>query len=135
MEDPSVDIGSLTRQEVLTQLGLATSDSNIRQLQAKLRKKIIENHPIKGFLNGLRSEEIHQLYLKIATNPTKLNLDRMKKFIADQFFIKYGKAPLASLKWFIDVGRFPDQDINEKEMFYLLKSTREKACTFKNIQR
>merc|ERR1711974_577277 len=58
----------------------------------------------------MKREEIHQLYRKIATKATIVHLDRMKKFIADKFFNEFGKAPLASLKYFIDVGRFPDQE-------------------------
>ena len=92
MDDPSVDISLLTRQEVLFELGINSSKSIVR-LQAKLRKQITENHPIKTFLNGMGREETHQLYRKIATKATIVHLDRMKKFIADKFFNKFGKAP------------------------------------------
>lgn len=109
MDDPSVNVSSLTRQEILAQLNLTNSHQNVNQLRGQLRKQIMKKHPINSYLDSLKKGDIQDIYLKLSENPTIKHFDRIKKFIADQFFDKCAKAPLASLVWFIEVGRLPDQ--------------------------
>ena len=89
MEDPSIELGSLTRSEIIAKLNLKNSPNTTDRLQTQLKKKIVEKHPIHAYLNNLKPEDVRSLYLKIATNPTIKMHARMKKFIADEFFRKW----------------------------------------------
>ena len=107
MEDPSVDTSSLGRKELLAILG-GTNFFSTTQLRIRLRKSIVKNHPIKNYLNGLDRKVVEEIYKKIASRPNIKHYERIKKFIYDHFFEKFAKAPISSLKWFMDTGDFPD---------------------------
>ena len=108
MEDPSVDTGSLGRKELLAKLGGLKLHGSTSQLQVRLRKNIVKNHPIKNYLNRLDRKVVEEIYKKISTRPNIKFHERIKKFIYDHFFERCAKAPMSSLKWFMDTGNFPD---------------------------
>ena len=108
MEDPSVDTSSLGRKELIAKLGGTKLHGSTAQLQVRLRKNIVKNHPIKNYLNGLDRKIVEDIYKKIASRPNIKFYERIKKFIFDQFFERCAKAPMSSLKWFMDTGNFPD---------------------------
>ena len=107
MEDPSVDTSSLGRKELLAILG-GTKFFSTTQLRIRLRKSIVRNHPIKNYLHRLNRKVVEEIYKKIASRPNIKHYERIKKFIYDHFFENFAKAPISSLKWFMDTGNFPD---------------------------
>ena len=109
MEDPSVDTSSLGRKELLAKLGGTKLHGSTNQLQVRLRKNIVKNHPIKNYLNRLDKKVVEEIYQKIASRPNIKHYYRIKKFIYDHFFERCAKAPMSSLKWFMDSGNFPDE--------------------------
>ena len=55
MEDPSVAVVSLTREELLVKLGLQNSNQNTSRLQNDLKNWIRKKHPIKKILCKLKT--------------------------------------------------------------------------------
>ena len=108
MEDPSVDTSSLGRKELLAKLGGTKIHGSTTQLQVRLRKNLVKNHPIKNYLDRLDRKVVQEIYKKIASRPNIQFYERIKKFVYDHFFERCAKAPLSSLKWFMDTGNFPD---------------------------
>ena len=108
MEDPSVDTSSIGRKELLAKIGGIKLPGSTTQLQVRLRKNIVKNHPIKNYLNELDRKIVEEIYKKIVSRPNINHYDRIKKFVYDHFFERCGKAPLSSLKWLMDTGNFPD---------------------------
>ena len=108
MEDPSVDITHLSRKQILVELGLK-SDQGFFKLQAQLRKKLEHDHPIKDFIKNLDKQVLIQIYNQISINGSAVKRKRREKFIIEHFFENFAKAPLASLKFFIENRKFPDE--------------------------
>ena len=89
MEDPSVDTGSLGRKELLAKLGGLKLHGSTSQLQVRLRKNIVKNHPIKNYLNRLDRKVVEEIYKKISNRPNIKLYERIKKFIYDHFFEQF----------------------------------------------
>ena len=51
------------------------------------------NHPIKNFLSSLQPSKIKEIYLQLGKDPTIRHLERLKKFVADEFIKKCPWAP------------------------------------------
>ena len=65
MEDPSVDVSTMERNEVLAKLQQShttTTPQNINRLKNQLKIKIMESHPIHGWLGQLTQEEVKLLF-------------------------------------------------------------------------
>ena len=116
MEDPSVAVISLTRKELLVQLGLEKSKHSTSKLQDVLKNWIEKNYPIKDYINRLEKIVVAERCKKIATNANLRHHEKKKRFITEYFFENCEKAPLSSLKFFMGTGRLPDN--HELDQFY-----------------
>ena len=58
MEDPSVDVGVMTRSQILNELKMTSSNQTTDRLKAQLVRNLTLNHPIKNFLTNLQTSEV-----------------------------------------------------------------------------
>ena len=101
MDDPPVDFGQMTRSAILKELGLTKLKQNTDKLRGQLVRHLLTHHPINSFLSSLQLAEVKKIYQKLVKEPTIKHHDRMKKFIVEEFFKNYPRAPLTSLKQFL----------------------------------
>ena len=91
------------RLQLTEQLQLADTDrlSTIK-MQVKLKQYLKAEHSIHDFLNVLPRPELIRLHKKILPNPTfKRDQKRIRKEIAEAFFVNFPRTPLTSLKSFM----------------------------------
>ena len=101
MNDPSVDVSSKDRAEILADLhhlGISTSQTNITKLRNQLRNALMERHPIHAWLNNSTIEELKPFYQRLFSTSYRRDLDRMKKEIATSYLKNHSEAPLSTLK-------------------------------------
>ena len=109
MEDPSVDVSSLDRIEILAKLD-PKPDSSIgkERLRTVLKKSLQKNHPIHDYLCQLIQETLKELYMIIFEKPCNRHYNQVRKSLAHKMFLNFPKAPLATLLiWIKRCKRIP----------------------------
>ena len=110
----------MTRSEILSQLNLTNSKQTTDRLKGMLVRYLLLHHPIKNFLDRMQSAEVKKIYNSLVKEPTIKHIDRIRKFIIEEFFKMCPWAPLTSLKFFLESGKIPDRTqtdlINEKNI-------------------
>jgi len=101
MEDPlSVDINSLERSEILARLDPKPSyHCNTERLRNMLRNLLEKHHPIHNYLSEMSRENLRNLYMIIFEKSGNFKYAQMQKSVANEMFLKFPKAPLATLIW------------------------------------
>ena len=91
------------RLQLTEQLQLAdTNRLSTIKMQVKLKQYLKAEHSIHDFLNVLPRPELIRLHKKILPNPTfKRDQKRIRKEIAEAFFVNFPRTPLTSLKSFM----------------------------------
>lgn len=115
-DDVSVDVSSLTRQELIIQLQLPEGRQSTKKMQVMLRNSIARTHPIHNFLRDLSREQVKLIHAKVCKHKTE-HVARMPKEIATSFFQMYPGSPLTSLRYFIKQGcpDIPDSNFETNE--------------------
>merc|ERR1712083_647729 len=108
MDDPSTDVSSMERDEILTLLGLCNSKQNTAKLRSQLRKTIMEKHPIHEWLGSLANGDLKNFFKLIFPNCPLQSSQRMKTAIATFYFKRFPKSPLSALKSNFD-GKFTSE--------------------------
>ena len=101
MDDPSVDVTSKGREELLAelhQLGIKTTQTNIARLRNLLRNALMDRHPIHEWLCGLPNEQLKNHHQLCFGNGPKRTYERMRKEIAAKYLKIAPQAPLSTLR-------------------------------------
>ena len=111
MEDPlSVDISSLTRNEILARLDPKPSyHCNTERLRAILKSALEKYHPIHYYLSELSRDSLRNLYTIIFEKSGNGKYEQMQKSLANEMFLKFSKAPLATLMWILKSKKIPTE--------------------------
>ena len=119
LNDPSVDISNLSREEILSKLGSHNTNSDrnntrkkTKDLKRTFERKIKVSHPIHKYLSDLRNNDIKLIFCKILEMNIGLRdgakydklptFERMRFKISKAFFQIYPKCPMTSLKRFVE---------------------------------
>ena len=108
MEDISVDVSTLGREEILTRLGESPKSTiQIERARSKLCKILKKDHPIHTYLRELKNEHVENLCLVIFQEAGHSRYNQMRQAIAKTIFTSFPKAPLTTIKWILKRGKLP----------------------------
>ena len=128
MEDYSVQVSHLNRNEIVKKLGsLAPVGHNTEALRISLAKKYKDDHPIHRRLKMLSNQRLFDLRRNMIQTSFKKDVKRVLKVMANHFFETFPDAPLTSL------DRILEEDAYFAELTSIVSSIFNKYFMRKHI--